>query len=136
MAKPVRGSTRPKTGVPPWEITDSFLAVPPAEASGPPSAGLRPAAPDPLSAPRPNAGTGGPADSTESLPAVDSGVDQRSFPRAHPGDSTESFPVARSRADMEDAFRLFPPARGTDGEPPAKGGDKTDRRPPAADGQG
>ena len=35
------GSTRPKTGVPPWEITDSFMAVPPAEASGTQASGGR-----------------------------------------------------------------------------------------------
>ena len=67
------------------------------------------------------AGTGGagPADSTESFPAVDSGADQRSFPRTNSGDSTESFPSLRPRAD-EDTFRLFPPVRGTDNRPDGK----------------
>ena len=60
----------------------------------------------------------GPADSTESFPAVGSGADQRS-PRTNPGDSTESFPSLRPRAD-EDAFRLFPPVRGTDNRPDGK----------------
>ena len=37
--EPEVGSTQPKTGVPPWEITDSFLAVPPAGASATPASG-------------------------------------------------------------------------------------------------
>jgi len=49
---------------------------------------------------------------------VGSGADQRS-PRTNPGDSTESFPSLRPRAD-EDAFRLFPPVRGTDNRPDGK----------------
>ena len=115
------GSTRPKTGVPPWEITDSFLAVPPAEASGTQvSSGPAPAPAaqpgKPLGA---GMGGGGPADSTESFSAVD----QRSFPRSIPGDSTESFPAMRPRDDFEDAFRLFPPVRGTDNRPTADGQD-------------
>jgi serine protease len=65
----------------------------------------------------------GSADSTESFPAVGSGVDQRSFPGTNPGDSTESFPPMRPRADMEDAFRLFPPVRGTGNRPSADGKD-------------
>jgi hypothetical protein len=116
-AKPVADTPRPKAGVPPWEITDSFLAIP---ATGPVAeAGTAPAAPA-----IPDQGTGaeGQAD-TESIPAVDSGAGQRSFPGANPGDSTESFPAVRSRADMEDAFRLFPPVRGADGRPPADGQD-------------
>jgi hypothetical protein len=50
-----------------------------------------------------------------------SGADQRSLPRSNPGDSTESFPAMRPRGDMEDAFRLFPPVRGTGNRPPADG---------------
>jgi hypothetical protein len=61
----------------------------------------------------------GPADSTESFPAVGSGADQRSFPRENSADNTESFPSLRPRAD-EDAFRLFPPVRGTDNRPDGK----------------
>jgi hypothetical protein len=66
---------------------------------------------------------GDPADSTENFPAVGSGADQPSFPRSNPGDSTETFPAMRPRADLEDAFRLFPPVRGTDNRPPADGQD-------------
>jgi hypothetical protein len=155
-AKPEAGSSQPKTGVPPWEITDSFLAVPPAGASATPAlrapAPGQPANPDGAStwdsgtaagavsqpgSPA-SAGTwggttagqlgspggasmesGGAADSTESFPAVGSGADQRSFPRSNPGDSAENFPGMRPRADIEDAFRLFPPVRGTDNRPPA-----------------
>ena len=62
---------------------------------------------------------GGPADSTESFSAVD----QQSFPRSTAGDSTESFPAMRPRADLEDAFRLFPPVRGTDNRPTTDGQD-------------
>jgi serine protease len=117
---PEADSARPKSGVPPWEITDSFLAVPPAEASGAARAGAGPAASQSPSAPQgPHTGIGGPADSTESFSAVDYGAGRRSFPGANPGDSTESFPAMRPRADMEDAFRLFPPVRGTDNRPPA-----------------
>jgi hypothetical protein len=118
------GGTRPKTGVPPWEITDSFLAVPPAGASttpvvgAPTTAGHQPSDPSGTS----TAG-GGPADSTETFPAVGSGADQRSFPRSDPGNGIESFPARRPRADLEDAFRLFPPVRGTDNHPPADGQD-------------
>jgi hypothetical protein len=54
-----------------------------------------------------------------SFPAVDSGADQPSFSRSNPGDSAESFPPMRPRADLEDAFRLFPPVRGTNNRPPA-----------------
>jgi len=215
-AKPEAGSARPKTGVPPWEITDSFLAVPPAGPSAPlasgtpaasqpsnprgaatwgstppdarqpsspgtwgsapaadqssspgtwdstppaasqpsspgpwgsaPSAASQPSSPGmwgstpptasqpsgagawgggPAAANRPripgstDAEGADPADSTESFPTVGPGADQRSFPRSNPGDSTESFPAMRSRADIEDAFRLFPPVRGTDNRPPA-----------------
>jgi hypothetical protein len=71
---------------------------------------------------RPSAETGGPADSTESFPAVDSGAGQRSFPGSEAGDSTESFPALRPRDDREDAFRLFPPIRDND-QPPATGQD-------------
>ena len=63
-------------------------------------------------------GGGGPADNTENFPAVGPGTDQRSFSRSNPGDSTESFPAMRPRTDLEDAFRLFPPVRGTDNRPP------------------
>jgi hypothetical protein len=119
-AKPDAGSTRPKTGVPPWEITDSFLAVPPAGAS----ANLDRGAPTPDQPSNPTGVSmegGGPADSTESFPTVDSGADQRSSPGANPGDSTETFPAVRLRADLEDAFRLFPPVRGTDNRPSTDG---------------
>jgi len=116
MARPSADNSRPASGVPPWEITDSFLAVPPAPAetartdsepqpSGP-SSGL------------PGAGTPGVGDSTESFPAVDPGAEQRSFPRGYLGDGSESFPAARPPADA-DAFRLFPPVRGTGNKPPA-----------------
>jgi hypothetical protein len=54
---------------------------------------------------------------------VGSGADQRSFPRSDPGNGIESFPARRPRADLEDAFRLFPPVRGTDNHPPADGQD-------------
>ena len=120
------GSTSPKTGVPPWEITDSFLAVPPAEASGTqvsggPAAAAQPGKPRGAGIEEGGAGMegGGPADSTESFSAVD----QRSSPRSTAGDSTESFPAMRPRADLEDAFRLFPPVRGTDNRPTADGQD-------------
>jgi hypothetical protein len=113
------GGTGPKTGIPPWEITDSFLAVPPAEASGPQVSGGPAAAAQPSKPRGAGMGGGGPADSTESFSAVD----QRSFPRSNPGDSTESFPAMRPRADLEDAFRLFPPVRGTDNQPTADGQD-------------
>jgi Subtilase family len=162
-AKPATGTAPPKTGVPPWEITDSFLAIPAADAAGPapaiPHAGPAPAIPHVGPAPAgpaapaapvmpghsaasapaadsagsfPAADSGAqqrsfprtdPADSTGSFPAADSGAQQRSFPRTDPGDSTESFPALRPRADIEDAFRLFPPARGTDNQPPADGQD-------------
>lgn len=156
-AKPARGGTRPKTGVPPWEITDSFLAVPHAGASATPAFGEPtsqpgtprgantrgggPAADEPstprgtgagdsgtaASQPRNPGGTategGSPADPTESFPVVSSGAEQRSFPGANPADSTESFPAARPRADLEDAFRLFPPMRETGNQPPADGQD-------------
>jgi hypothetical protein len=114
------GSTRPKTGVPPWEITDSFFAVPPAEASGTQVSGGPTAAGQPGKPLGVGMGGGGPADSTESFSAVD----QRSYPRSIPGDSTESFPAMRPRDDFEDAFRLFPPVRGTDNRPTADGQDR------------
>jgi hypothetical protein len=116
-AKPVAGTPGPGSGVPPWEITDSFLAI---RATGP--AAEAPAAPAAPAIPDRGTWAEGQAD-TESIPAVDSGAGQRSFPGANPGDSTESFPAVRSQADMEDAFRLFPPVRGTDGQPPAGGQD-------------
>lgn len=109
-AKPADGTARPKTGVPPWEITDSFLAIPAADAD---TGGPAPAVPGQSTAPADA------ADSTESFPAVDSGAQQRSFPGSNPGDSTESFPALRPRADIEDAFRLFPPVRGTENRPAA-----------------
>jgi hypothetical protein len=93
------------------------------EASGTAPAGAGPAALRPPSAPwSPRTGIGEPADSAENFPAVDSGAGRRSFPGANPGDSTESFPAVRPRADMEDAFRLFPPVRGTDNRPPRTDG--------------
>ncbi len=123
-AKPPADTPRPKTGVPPWEITDSFMAVPPAEASGTARAGgTGAAASTPSYRPRSESPAGGDsADSTESFPAVGSSAEHRSFPRSNPGDSTESFPALRPRADLEDAFRLFPPVRGTDNQPPAGDG--------------
>ena len=120
MARPGTDSSRPASGVPPWEITDSFLAVPPAPAETTP-AGLEPQPPGPPSG-SPGAGGG---DSTDSFPAVDSSAEQEPFPPAHPGDSNESFPALRRRADA-DAFRLFPPVRDTGSHPPA---------PPATDGE-
>ena len=113
------GSTSPKTGVPPWEITDSFLAVPPAEASGAQVSGGPAAAAQPGEPRGAGMEGGGPADSTESFSAVD----QRSSPGSIAGDSTESFPAMRPRADLEDAFRLFPPVRGTDNRPTTDGQD-------------
>lgn len=112
------GSTSPKTGVPPWEITDSFLAVP-AEASGAQVGGGPAAAAQPGEPRGVGMEGGGPADSTESFSAVD----QRSSPGSIAGDSTESFPAMRPRADLEDAFRLFPPVRGTDNRPTTDGQD-------------
>lgn len=123
-AKPSADTPRPKSGVPPWEITDSFMAVPPAGASGTVRAsGMGAAASTPSYRPRSESPAGGEsADSTESFPAVGSSAEHRSFPRSNPGDSTESFPALRPRADLEDAFRLFPPVRGTDNQPPAGDG--------------
>jgi len=124
-AAPPADTPRPKTGVPPWEITDSFMAVPPAEASGTARAGGTGAAAVSTPSYQPRTGNpaeGDPADSTESFPAVGSAAEQRSFPRSNPGDSTESFPALQPRADWEDAFRLFPPVRGTDNQPPAGDG--------------
>lgn len=122
-ARPSAGSSRRASGVPPWEITDSFLAVPPAPAETT-RAGPEPKTPGPPSG-LPGAGTAGAGDSTESFPAVDPGAEQRSFPRGYLGDDNESFPAARPRIDA-DAFRLFPPVRGTGNRPPA---------PPATDGE-
>ena len=119
-ARPDADRSRPAGGVPPWEITDSFLAVPPAPAETT-RAVPEPEPPRPLSSP-PGTGTAGAGDSTGSFPAIDPGAKQRSFP---PGDGKESFPASRPRANA-DAFRLFPPMRSTDNNPPA---------PPAADGQ-
>lgn len=65
---------------------------------------------------------GAASDSPESFPAVGLGAERRSLSPPDPGDSTESFPVVRPRADLEDAFRLFPPVRGTDNQPPAGDG--------------
>jgi hypothetical protein len=96
-AKPAAES--PQAGVPPWAITDSLPAVPPAKASGATQ-------------------STGPAGGIESFPAVDPRAERRSFPEANLGDSTESFPAVRPHADMEDAFRLFPSAHGPD-KPPA-----------------
>ena len=127
QARPSAGGSRPTSGVPPWEITDSFLAVPPASAeteqSDPEPKTPGPKTPGPLGGP-PD-GTAGTGDSTESLPAVDPAAAQRSFPRPDRGDGNENFPAARPRSD-EDAFRLFPPVRRTGNEPPA---------PPATDDQ-
>jgi hypothetical protein len=118
-ARPSAGGSRPTSGLPPWEITDSFLAVPPAPAE------TAQASPEPKTPGPPGAGAAGVGDSTESFPAVDPAVEQRSFPRAGPGDGNESFPASRPRTD-DDAFRLFPPVRGTGNQPPA---------PPATDDQ-
>jgi hypothetical protein len=54
---------------------------------------------------------------------VGPGADQPSFPRPNAGDSTESFPAMRPRTNLEDAFRLFPPVRGTENRPPTDGQD-------------
>ena len=101
-AKPAAES--PQASVPPWGITDSLPAVLPAEASGATE-------------------STGPADSIESFPAVDPRAERRSFPEGNLGDSTESFPAVRPHADMEDAFRLFPSAHGSDNPPPAADGE-------------
>jgi hypothetical protein len=122
-ARPGTGGSRPASGVPPWEITDSFLAVPPAPAETE-EAGPVPKTPGPLGG-LPGAGTAGAGDSTETFPAVDQAAEQRSFPRADSGDGHDGFPAPRRRPD-EEAFRLFPPVRRTGNQPPA---------PPATDDQ-
>ena len=111
-ARPSAGGPRPTSGVPPWEITDSFLAVPPTSAETA-QANPEPKTPGPL-----GAGAAGAGDSTESFPAVDRAAEQRSFPRTDPGDGNKSFPPSRRRPD-DDAFRLFPPVRRTGNQPPA-----------------
>ena len=120
-ARPSAGGSRPTSGVPPWEITDSFLAVPSA------SAETEQADPAPNTLRPPGgpagAGTAGTGDSTENFPAVDPAAGQGSFPRADPGGGNDSFPAPRPRTD-EDAFRLFPPVRHAGEQPPA---------PPATD---
>jgi len=119
--RPSAGGSRPTSGVPPWEITDSSLAVPSASAETEQAdPELKP--PRPLGGPA-GAGTAGTGDSTESFPAVGPATGQGSFPRADPGDGNDSFPAKRPRTD-EDAFRLFPPVRHTGEQPPA---------PPATD---
>jgi len=119
--RPVAGGLRPTSGVPPWEVTDSFLAVPSASAETE-QAGPEPNAPRSLGGP-PGAGTAGTGDSTESFSAVDPAAGQRSLPRADQGAGNDSFPARRPRTD-EDAFRLFPPVRRADEQPPT---------PPATD---
>jgi hypothetical protein len=119
--RPSAGGLRPTSGVPPWEVTDSFLAAPSASAETE-RVGPEPNAPRSLGGP-PRAGTAGTGDSTESFPAVDPAAGQRSLPRADPGDGNDSFPALRPRPD-EDAFRLFPPVRRAGEQPPA---------PPATD---
>jgi hypothetical protein len=119
--RPSAGGSRPTIGVPPWEITDSFLAVPSSSAETE-QAGPAPTTPRPLGGP-PGAGTAGAGDSTESFPTVDPAAGQRSFPRGDPDGGKGSFPAPRPRTD-EDAFRLFPPVRHTGEQPPA---------PPATD---
>jgi hypothetical protein len=123
-ARPSAATSRPASGVPPWEITDSFLAVPaaPAKAARP---GPEPEKPVVPPSGMPGAGAAESSDNTESFPAVDPGAEQRSFPRGYLGDGNESFPAARRRTDA-DAFRLFPPVRDTGNHPPAT---------PAADDQ-
>ena len=116
VARPIAGGSRPTSGVPPWEITDSFLAVPPAPAETA-RPGPEPEKPVPPSG-TPGAGAAESNDSTESFPAVEPGAEQRSFPRGYLGDGNESFPAARRRTDA-DAFRLFPPVRDTGNRPPA-----------------
>jgi hypothetical protein len=125
--RPSAASSRPTGGVPPWEITDSFLAVPPA-----PTGTARAGAPDPVGEPTPGpvgglagAGAAEAGDSTESFAAVDPEAAQGSFPRGRPRGSNESFPAVRSRTDA-DAFRLFPPVRGASNDPSAS---------PATDGE-
>jgi len=120
-ARPGAGGSRPTSGVPPWEITDSFLAVPSASAE----TEQADPAPNTLRPPGgpPGAGTAGTGDSTENFPAVDPAAGQGSFPRADPGGGNDSFPAPRPRTD-EDAFRLFPPVRHAGEQPPA---------PPATD---
>jgi hypothetical protein len=122
-ARPSASGSRPASGVPPWEITDSPLAVPPASAETE-QAGPGPKTPGPLGG-LPGAGTAGAGDSTESFPAVDPAAGQRSFPRAGRRGGNENYPAPRPRTD-EDAFRLFPPVRRTGNQPPA---------PPATDDQ-
>ena len=117
VARPSAATTRLVTGVPPWEITDSFLAVPPAPAAETARPGPEPEKPVPPSG-TPGAGAAESNDGTESFPAVEPGAEQRSFPRGYLGDGNESFPAARRRTDA-DAFRLFPPVRDTGNRPPA-----------------
>ena len=112
--RPSAGGTRPTSSVPPWEITDSFLAVPPA-----PHEPVQ-ASPDPTGTDNVEA-----SDSTENFPAVNPSAEQKSFPRVRPDDGNESFPRSRPRTD-EDAFRLFPPVRRTGNQPDT---------PPASDDQ-
>lgn len=119
-ARPSTRGSRPTSGVPPWEITDSFLAVPPASAE---TEQAGPQSKPPGGFPR--AGAPGAGDSTESFPAVGATAEQRSFPPADPGKGNETFPRLRRRPD-DDAFRLFPPVRRTGNQPPA---------PPATDDQ-
>ena len=117
-AKPEAGSSRPRTGVPPWEITDSFLAVPPAEAGAAPAPGA-PAASQPsnprgaapwsgaqAAASRPGGpGTWGSGPAAPSQPGNPRGADTEG---AGPADSTESFPVVGSGADQRSAPRSNP----------------------------
>jgi len=101
--------------VPPWEITDSFLAVPPAAAKEPlrDGGGEDDGSPDGATPGERTAES----DVTESFPAVDPRPDRRQLPPASLGPGAASFPpTPQSRTDA-DAFRLFPPVRGDDSRP-------------------
>jgi hypothetical protein len=112
--RPSAGGSPPTSGVPPWEITDSFLAVPAASAETA-QASPEPETPGPLGG-LPGAGAAEAGDSTETMPAVEPAAEQRSFPRADRGDGKENFPPSQRRPDDE-AFRLFPPVRRSGNQP-------------------
>ncbi|HEY2306002.1 MAG TPA: S8 family serine peptidase [Streptosporangiaceae bacterium] len=152
------GSTRPKTGVPPWEITDSFLAVPPAGLSATP-APSGPIADQPSNPRGASTWGGGPAAASQpsnpqsvgtwgggpAAPSQPSNPQSASTWGGRPADSTENFPAVGSGADQPslprsnpgDGTESFPPMRPrADLEdafrlfPPVRG---TDNRPPADD---
>jgi hypothetical protein len=96
------------TGLPPWEITDSFLAVPQAGPGAAPAGGTATV----------------PADGAEAFPARDSGAAQRLFPPL-PGEGQAGFGAVRRPLD-ENAFRLFPPSHAAGRRPAAPSGEDGD----------